>query len=185
MIRIPLLIRENIPHTLIAAPGNVDAFVRSIEIDAVHALDGGETRHLLAGLRIHGDHLRGRTCADKQLARFFVKGSVTVALAAHRPRGYDLAFLRIHNLNFARGGDQDEQGFAGLVQQKLRGVRLHFDIAQVLVRFGVDNPDFAVVLTDILTAVSYIQKLAVRIVRDTAVRMSVRTTAKSGLSTPK
>src|SRR6266853_4259688 len=43
-------------------------------------------------------------------------------------------------------------------------MRLHFDIADMFVRFSVDDPDFAVVLTGILTAVSYIQKLAVGVV---------------------
>src|SRR6266404_2874914 len=45
-------------------------------------------------------------------------------------------------------------------------MRLHFDIADMLVRFSLDDSDFAVVLTGILTAVSYIQKLAVGIVSD-------------------
>src|SRR5712672_2964359 len=45
-------------------------------------------------------------------------------------------------------------------------MRLHFDIADMLVRFSLDDSDFAVVLTGIPTAVSYIQKLAVGIVSD-------------------
>jgi len=46
-------------------------------------------------------------------------------------------------------------------------VRLDFDIAEVLIRLGVDYPDFAVVLTSILTAVSYIEEFGMGIVSDT------------------
>ena len=97
----------------------------------------------------------------------FVQGSVAISLAADRPRGYHFAFLRIYHLNFACNGNEDEQCLTGLVQQKFRRVGLHFDVAEVLVCLGVDNPDFAVVLTGILTAVSDIQKLSVGIVRYT------------------
>src|SRR5258708_12664105 len=37
----------------------------------------------------------------------------------------------------------------------------------MFIRVGVDNPDFAIVLTGILTAVSHIEKSAMGIVRDT------------------
>jgi hypothetical protein len=60
-----LLIRENIPDALIAAPGHVDSFVASIETDAIHSLDSGEIRDLLVALRIHDKHSRRHTCPDK------------------------------------------------------------------------------------------------------------------------
>jgi len=39
-------------------------------------------------------------------------------------------FFRIHNLNFACSETKTKQGIAGLVQQKFRRVRLHFDVGQ-------------------------------------------------------
>src|ERR1700730_8367554 len=115
VIRIFLLIHENVPDVIVAAPGNVDSSKRSIEIDAVHAFHGWEICDLLAGLRVQGNHLRRRSCADKKPVVFFVKGSVTIPLTADRPRGHHFAFLRIDDLNLACGRNEDEQGFSRLV----------------------------------------------------------------------
>jgi len=167
MIGIFLLVGKDISDVKVAAPGDVHSFVFPIEIDPVHALNGWEICDLFAGLRIHDNHPRGHACPDKQPVRFFIKRSVTIALAADRPCGHHFAFLRIHNLNLACGGHEDEQGLSGLVQQKFRRVRLHSDVVNMLIRLGVDNPNFPVILTCILATVSYIEKFAVGIVRDT------------------
>src|SRR5260370_12963384 len=167
MIRIFLLIRENRPDALIAALANVYSFAASIEIDAIHSLNRSEIRDLLAGLRIHNEHSWRRTGSDKQSVCSFVKGSVTIPLAAHRPRGHYLALVCIHNLNFVRSRNEDKQSLTGLIQKKLPRVAVHFDIANVLLRFGLNNPDFAVVLAGILAAVAHIKQLRVRIVGHT------------------
>ena len=139
----------------------------SIEIDAVHSLNRSEIRDLRAGLRIHNKHSRRRTGSAKQSVCSFVKGSVTIPLAAHRPRGHYLSLVCIHDLNFVCGGNEDEQSLTGLVQKKLPRMAVHFDIANVLVRFGVDDPNLAVILSRILAAVAHIKQLRVRIVGHT------------------
>src|SRR5258708_7960341 len=145
----------------------IDSLESRIEIDSVHTFNSWEICDFLSGLRIHGNHLRGSARADKQPVVFFVKGPVAVALTAGRPRRHHFALLRIHNLNYARNGNENEQGLAGFVQQKFRRVGLHFDVAEVLVCFGVDNSDFPVILAGILASVSDVQDLSVWIVGDT------------------
>ena len=135
----------------------------SIEIDAVHSLNRSEIRDLRAGLRIHNKHSRRRTGSAKQSVCSFVKGSVTIPLAAHRPRGHYLSLVCIHDLNFVCGGNEDEQSLTGLVQ-KLRRMRLRSDVANVLVRFGVDDPNFAIVLACVFATVSHVDQFRVRIV---------------------
>src|SRR5258706_3160700 len=156
MIRIFLLVGENIAHIIVAAPGNVHSFLRSIEIDAIHSLNGREICDLLAGLRIHRNHLWRRACPDEQTVRFFIKGSVAIPLAAQRPGGHHRTLACVYNLDSACGGNENEQSLTGLIEQQLRGVRRHFDIAQVPGRLGVDNPDVAVVLAGLLATVSYV-----------------------------
>ena len=103
MIRISPLIYEDGPYVIVAAARNVNSLMCGVEIHAIHTLKGWQFRYLLAIVRIHGSHLRGRTCPNKQAARFFVEGSVTTPLAADGPCGHHLAHLRIDDLNFVRG----------------------------------------------------------------------------------
>src|SRR5260370_17849372 len=117
MVCIFLLVGEDVSDVIIAAPGNVDQFAHSIEINAVHTLDGGKVRYLLAGLRIHGNHLRGGARADKQPVVFFVKGSVAVPLTPGTPRGHDVAFLRIHTLTYAFASDEAEPALTHFTHQ--------------------------------------------------------------------
>src|ERR1700692_3113096 len=107
MIRIFLLIRENISDVIIAAAGNVNTFLCSIEVNAVHTLYRGQTCDVFTAVGIYDDHLRGCSRTDEQPVGLFVERSVTVALAAEWPCGYDLTLFRIHILNFADRRDEN------------------------------------------------------------------------------
>lgn len=61
-------------------------------------------------------------------------------------------------------GRNTNKVFPGLVQQKFRRVRLHFDVAKMLVRFSVNDPNLAVVLARIQAPVAHIKQLRTRIV---------------------
>ena len=57
---------------------------------------------------VHDNQCRRGAGTDEQPVRFFVKGSIAVALAAHRPSGDHLTFVYVYNLNLAHGGNEDE-----------------------------------------------------------------------------
>src|SRR5712671_6385463 len=59
MIGIILLVGEDVSNVKVAAPGNIDPLESTIEIDAVHALNGREICDFFAGLRIHDNHPGG------------------------------------------------------------------------------------------------------------------------------
>src|ERR1700722_2576943 len=165
MIPVFLLVGENVPHVIVAASGNVGSFVRSIKIYAIHSVNLGENRNFLTGSRIHSYHLRRSSCSHNQPVRLFVKGSVTVALTADGPRGYNFALFCVHNLNFTRGHGH-KQRLPGLIEQQFRRMRFNSDVANMLVCLGINDRDFAIILTGILAAISYVQNFSSGIVGD-------------------
>ena len=81
MICIFLLVSENIPHVVVAAHRKRKLAYARIERHSIHAFNSREIGHLFPGARIHGNHLWGRSCPNKQPVRFFVEGPVAIPLA--------------------------------------------------------------------------------------------------------
>ncbi len=96
--------------------------------------------------------------------RGFIKCPVARPLAAHRPRGENLALSSINDLDLTADGIENKQCLSGLIHQNLGRADTKSDVANVLVILGVDDSQLSVVLLGGCATVSHIKLFAAWIV---------------------
>src|SRR5580700_4493745 len=167
MVRILLLVDVHEADVKSSSAGYINAPQLRVKIDAIHPFHGGEIGDLLARRRIHGDHLRRYMRAEEQAVCRFVERCIAGALAADRPSGNYLSLFRVNHLDLAGRRNQNKQRVTRFVQRELRGMRRNPHIGDLRIFSGINDSDFAVILSRVFAPVAYIQQLAARVVRNT------------------
>src|SRR6266852_4230844 len=119
VIGVVLLVDEHRANIEASAAGNVHALARCIEIDAIHALNRWKVCNFLARRGVHDNQCRRGAGTDKQPVRGFIKCPIARPLAAHRPRGENLALSSIDDLDLTADRIEYKQRLSGLVHQNL------------------------------------------------------------------
>src|SRR5260370_4430814 len=105
-----------------------------------------------------------RAESTEKARRGLAKGRPRWAPDADRPSENRLPLFSVDYLKLVGDGNEGKERRPRLIQEQLRGMRGHLEIANVFVVLRIDDSDFSVVFSRIFAAVAYIDQLGIRFV---------------------